>query len=438
MIYHINKKGGIIMNLQEYLRKAKDAPINILHISHTDLDGAMPAYLLNKFITDEDINATVRTVFIEAGKDIDDFISSYIDEGHKVSTRDDNYYIKLDLNEIYSQYEYYDPEYDSYFQNVEGDIYYGSFNCIVITDLFPSAESIHKLNELVQSWYIDKFFIFDHHISQQSEYDSIMSSDPDERDFRKDEIMLLQFHPNGMKTCGTSILYEELFDPYAYIRGAEFYYGTDVEDDNVLLSFVERVRQWDTWDWKKTITPFKKYPEAQRLNWTFQKLGRNDFFDHIAVAPSFEDAIYFNDTINTLASYTIRSIESDIKRCVKHSKEIFISFDKVNSDNIRVMPFPSKDFYRALIMPFPKEASCGDVSDAIHQMDKYEDTISLCIFVDIDTVSFRSYDEEINGLPPFDCATFAKQLGGGGHKQAAGAPIWKTRISFKHDIIFDI
>lgn len=126
MIYYINKKGGIIMNLQEYLRKAKDTPINILHISHTDLDGAMPAYLLNKFIADEEINATVRTVFIEAGKDIDDFISSYIDEGHKISTRDDNYYIKLDLNEIYSQYEYYDPEYDSYFQNVEGDVYYGS------------------------------------------------------------------------------------------------------------------------------------------------------------------------------------------------------------------------------------------------------------------------------------------------------------------------
>lgn len=407
ILYHHTK-------FSEYLTEHSTST-NFLLLTHTDLDGYGPEIIMTKAIQNRMMKDKLFTVHLMAGKSLDEFIENQLIPKTITSSEGPEVKICIDKNALNGKYylTYALKTIDSKkintktnFNEYQNEII--PIDCIIITDLFPqNYASINKLR-YIQNTYEVPYFIFDHHKSALDIYkenlrdnipDDQITIEPFETDRRSYRIF------NG-KPCGTSLFAEaliEYFDRNLSLPSYQIY------------NFVELIRQWDTWAWKND-DPNNPNIKAKTLNTLFNMIDHPEFISTcITNITDIESIIGETSSYKTLLDYSERLLQKNIKDAKTNGiRNIIIGKD----DKI----------YTALINQL-YNSSVGEISDAIFD-DIYFSDIDVCIFIGFRGVSFRSR----NGIDePFDCASFAESLGGGGHKNSAGVGIIEHEIFFNKD-----
>ena len=175
-----------------------------------------------------------------------------------------------------------------------------------------------------------------------------------------------------------------------------------------VLTFINAVRSWDTWDWKRD-----NYFAPKQLCSLFFMLGYDRFVNHYIerfTDPEWKDAplllpehLFFIDA----------KIESEQK-----------SIDELTLD--KAIQRKIKGYQCAIFL------GIFNISEASYQFLKKYSEIDVLININLNyrTISYRTLKDDI------DVATiFAEPMGGGGHSRAAGSQITMDVTS---DVIDDV
>jgi oligoribonuclease NrnB/cAMP/cGMP phosphodiesterase (DHH superfamily) len=169
-------------------------------------------------------------------------------------------------------------------------------------------------------------------------------------------------------------------------------------------SFVEQVRRWDTWEWKNIYNDL----EPKKLNDLLKLVGPSAFSgkmvwrlgnDQTAIAPEDEEIIRLEQERN----------QDFIE---KKSREIILRR------------------YDGYMLGVVFADRC--LSELGNYICEQNPGIDIAVMIDPSrSISFRASKENI------DVSVIAKQLGGGGHKYASGAPVPKALAGIIIDTIFE-
>lgn len=202
---------------------------------------------------------------------------------------------------------------------------------------------------------------------------------------------------DGRLLSGTSIMYR-------YFTGlARSTMGVDKRGDfirkssnpNVLYDFIDTIRSYDTYEWKKTNNV-----RAKQLQIQFQLLGMQRFVDKYTVRLSNAIA----DT-SILHSWDLEYIDAKLEQ-----EQNLI--DDISIKNVRVVSI--KEFKAAVMI------TEMNVSEIAYQfLQKYpEIDIFIGISLERNQYQFRTIRNDLD-----TGALIAKPAGGGGHPKASGCPI---------------
>lgn len=159
---------------------------------------------------------------------------------------------KIIMNFLYPEAEVLIAERNEVDKAVIESIYSGKYNKIIMTDCsMKNWETVNMVNEFI--WNGNQFYLLDHHVSaswlnEQHWADVIIEKD-----------MTLM--------CGTRLFYD-------WIIGENEKKNKEFADyiKNHFGEFVELVRLYDTWDWKRTNDM-----DAYNLSRLFDFKGRDEF-----------------------------------------------------------------------------------------------------------------------------------------------------------------
>ncbi|MEK5209223.1 DHHA1 domain-containing protein [Psychrobacillus sp. FSL H8-0510] len=240
---------------------------------------------------------------------------------------------------------------------------------LILTDISPSA----KVAESIEVAVIAKLdvLMFDHHLSaiELNNYDWA-------------EVAVMA---NQRFACGTS-LYADFLMKIGVLSHLSM---------QSLEQFVENVRSWDTWDWKR-----EGNVEPQRLNNLFYLIGFSAYLElvrHMIKQKRF----VFTKEFELLLKIEEKRIYHYLRERNRYAQEI-----KVDGKHAAVVLC---------------EQYHSEVGHFIAETRDYLDYVVL-INLTKGTLSFRSKDDK---LPVVD---IAKRFGGGGHPHAAGCAITDENI----------
>lgn len=188
----------------------------------------------------------------------------------------------------------------------------------------------------------------------------------------------------GIKRSGTDMLCVEI---------GLFLASRELED------FVSKVRRYDTWEWST------KYNDvhAKEINDLFYIIGRDRFVQRFTANPSIE----FTD-----AERLLLDLERD-------------KIDAYKTSKLRDVVFREIGGYRVgIVFAERYHSELGN-----YLAIKCADTDFIALINPSKSVSYRGVDKTDVGL-------FAKERGGGGHRNAAGSPITEAMKSRIIDAIF--
>lgn len=234
-------------------------------------------------------------------------------------------------------------------------------------------EKIYMTDIVVYDSYIQQFFtpevaskfvIIDHHKTAL--------------ELKKYEFAHVSVEENEVLMSGTYLFYKYLKEIYNV-------------SNRKLERFVENVRAYDTWDWKKNGNQL-----AKTTNDLMYIKGINDFAeDMIDAVANTEDDLFLNETDWILLKYETQKLVNYIK-----SKEKDI------------IDFRLGDNYHFGVVY--AEQYVSDLGSQLAMLHPEFDAIAI---IGAKTVSLRTIREDV------DVSEIAKQYGGGGHQKAAGFPI---------------
>jgi oligoribonuclease NrnB/cAMP/cGMP phosphodiesterase (DHH superfamily) len=198
---------------------------------------------------------------------------------------------------------------------------------------------------------------------------------------------------DGSPTCGAQLIFNELRLRLDYDKG--------------LAEFVEIVRRWDTWEWKKL-----KDNTPMHFNLVFRTIGIEDFVkDYLNY---FETLDMYNEALKELpedSRISKVSVEFDMTQEHKlilkyklHEMERYI-YDKL--PQVRIFEDEFKNSVAFVVADSHISELCDSVLD--NKLCDY-----VCCFTG-DTMSLRSREG-------FDVSAIAKHYGGGGRECTAGMP----------------
>lgn len=237
--------------------------------------------------------------------------------------------------------------------------YFDKYDMVYITDLGVSKECADKI---VNSKYKNKFKIFDHHESRYylNDYDFAIV---------REEI-------NGFKECGTSLFFNYLVSEY----------GKEILKKESVLTFVELVRENDTWQ----FTELKE--DSMNLTALFDFYGKEKYIEIYTDFLKNNEKFYFTKTELIILDSLNRQKEEYLKNL-----EDKVIIKSIKGYNIGIV-FAEK--YRSQL---------GD-----HLAHLYKDKIDFVAIVNLARhISFRGIKED----KPVN--KFAEMYGGGGHPLAA-------------------
>lgn len=238
-----------------------------------------------------------------------------------------------------------------------------SYNNIYITDLSLSNEETYK--------YIDDNFNnvlhFDHHKFKSS------------IDYKWSNVYI---EKNNLLASGTSLFYEYLCCRYP---------DNKYLNSSYVKSFVEDIRGYDTWDFKRTGNL-----DGKRLTEIFSVIGINDFLDR-----------YYNRITENYMNDCFTFNDNEISIIEKKEQEVKDYVDACDKNLIIT------EFLGHKVGVSISEEYRSEVGNVLSSRHKDLDFILIANFVR-GSFSFRTTND-------IDLNEVAGLIGGGGHDKAAGA-----------------
>lgn len=244
-----------------------------------------------------------------------------------------------------------------------------NYSKVFITDLPIRQDSINIINN--NETLKEKIVHFDHHSSEVSnnEYSFI-------------NVVTTK---NGINTCGTSLFYD-------YLKSI---YKTPILDKEYTKEFVELVRSYDTYDWKK-----EKNIAARDLTTLFTVIGHEEFINKYYYELVINEKQFnFNKNDRFLIDAKDKEVENYINLC----DEKLIRMSLYGYD----IGVSISENYRSEVGNYLSE--------------KYKDELKFILIVNFmrNSFSLRTVRDDI------DLGEFAKKITSlaGGQEKAAGMPI---------------
>ena len=267
------------------------------------------------------------------------------------------------LTDIDFEYQLFDiGEINKYLEDRIDNDSLDKYDEIIITDLSVNKEIANKI---INSKYKNKFRLFDHHDTAQ---------------FLNDyEFATVHEEINGHKECGTTLYFNYLINKY----------NDDVLKKDSVITFVELVRECDTWQ----FSDFKL--EALDLNNLFSFFGKDYFIENYTKFLKNKNNFYFTE----LEQSILKSLNNKKCEYLEYMKDKVI-IKKVKNYNIG---FVFAEQYR---------------SELGHYLcEKYIDKIDFVAIINLNYhISFR-------GIKDIKINEFAEIYGGGGHPLACAMPL---------------
>lgn len=249
---------------------------------------------------------------------------------------------------------------------------------IYITDISVDEEVAAEIDSLVtagQNWKL-----FDHHATALglNQYEWC--------------VVKITTDPEWMKTSGTELLWD-------YLNMNSLFEKFDFITENKLMTFVEMVRDYDTWRWKDLEEDYGL--TCKKLNDLFYIFGREEFVRWVTnqITVDFTNVFsngYFDETEQALLDQKQKDIDIYV---AEKEKQLRVATDQFGKTFGWV--FAERYF-----------SELGNRLCELHPEIEYVAMIDISKGV----VSFRSVKENVDL-----CNGIAHSLGGGGHKKAAGS-----------------
>ena len=277
----------------------------------------------------------------------------------------------------------FDKDIIAWLKDTELDPPIGANTTIVFSDLCPSEQLLREwLVPFVNEGRIKAVKIYDHHETNLFATSYI----PDACIIPGDESAM-------DNPCGTSLLYRAISD-YIYLHK----FPTDHINEHLFANVVEKIRSYDTYEWKLTDDV-----EAKKLQLMFSMIGGDNF----------------------VKKYVNRVMEGGTNTELFTETELEFIDSKYNYTNDVVSRITPDDFvtilargYRVALMMKSVPASINEVADRfLEAFPEYDMVAQLSLFGNWQ-LSFRSRKDNFNSA-----VSFAEPMGGGGHKKASGAPV---------------
>lgn len=321
--------------------KWNDTTINIVLLSHTDLDGHGSEIVLRGLGFDPKV---------------------YNLENHEVDSNIDQYVTDL-LD-----------------RNKEAP------DVLLITDIAPTTIVAEKLEELYKR-DICEIYLFDHHKT---------ALPLNQYDWAK-----VVIEEDGVKQCGTSLLYEFLIH--------EKNVDPSINTKTILDTLVEEIRLYDTWEWEEL-----EHTSAKELNDLFYLIGHQAFID---------------SRLSRISNFDISLFNPDEEKLLDvENKRILSYLNSKEKAMIILDDFFTDDDGQPLVAGVVQADSY--ISELGHYLcDNYpEIDFALLLKLTENKVSMRAVKENV------DLSTIAKKYHGGGHAQAAGCSLTEIGQEFLMEV----
>lgn len=263
---------------------------------------------------------------------------------------------------------------------------------IVFADIVAHNDVLDSLNV-----GFDKVRIFDHHRTNFPAQQII------------EDAVIIPENDMGVQQSGTSLLYQ-FYSNVESIKPGTYEIFDKKYNQNLLGKFVDKVRSYDTYEWKETGDT-----EAKELQTLFFMLGMERFCQR-----------YIKMLISENASEElITATDMDFVAARLEAEQAVI--DSITPDD--VYQFDLKGYKTAFILG----SKGANISELSHQfLSKYPefDIFSSFILGRRAEFSFRTVRDDLD-----TGAVFALPIGGGGHPKASGAPLKDEYLEAIMDII---
>lgn len=309
--------------------------------------------------------------------------------------------ISESLSEIFDEYEYQicnyndiDDKIRAFFEGLDKDTKYRIF----ITDISVNKETAKMIdNYRLERQGEDNWIyvhLYDHHetsrwLSREYGWATVTT------DLQVGVDAGVHPFPKRRLTSGTELF----FLNEALIR---------VDDPDIkanLIDFVELVRCWDCWDWKR-----ENNLEAKRLNNFFGMFeDRNDFIEN-----------YYNKIVVDKENFKLFSDEE--AKILDDKQKKIDEFIKEKEKTLKVIN-KLEYKYDVGIIEVDTYENVSELASYIN--DKYTFDFVAIVIKDSNKVSLRASDES-----EVDVSEIAARFGGGGHKKASGCNLTEKVIDF--------
>ncbi|MDD2518498.1 MAG: hypothetical protein PHI05_00590 [Bacilli bacterium] len=244
-----------------------------------------------------------------------------------------------------------------------------NYSTVFITDLPIRQDSINLINN--NETLKERIVHFDHHSSELSN-----------NDYSFINVVTIK---NGINTCGTSLFYD-------YLKTV---HKTPLLDKDYTKEFVELVRSYDTYDWKK-----EKNIAARDLTTLFTVVGHKEFIDKYSYE-LLTNENHFNFYKND--RFLIDAKDKEVENYINLCDEKLIRINLYGND----IGVSISENYRSEVGNYLSE--------------KYKDELKFILIVNFmrNSFSFRTVRDDVN------LGEFAKRITplAGGQEKAAGMPI---------------
>lgn len=307
------------------------------------------------------------------------------------------------LSEPFDEYEYYlcnyndvDDKIRAFFEDIKDDTKYRVF----ITDISVNKETAKMINDYrlehqgEDNWvYVH---LYDHHetakwLNRKYGWATVAT----DMYIGVDEGFIPYPYPNKRPTSGTELFFlRELLSRI-----------NDLDVKANLIDFVELVRSWDTWCWKKDNNL-----EAKRLNNFFSEFDdKEDFIDNFynKIVLDKENFKLFTDEENRM----LDDKQEEIEKFIRNKEKSLEIVQDVNDEYV---------IGRIEVDSYDNVSELADYINDIYGLD-----FVAIIIKESNKVSFRASDDS-----NVDVSEIAKRFNGGGHKKASGCNLTKEAKNF--------
>lgn len=238
------------------------------------------------------------------------------------------------------------------------------FDMIILSDLNISFEFAKEFKKECDLNNVE-FYIIDHH---QKAIDMGLN---------KLEYSIIRIWRNGTElTCATELLHEFLED-------------RDSLTSMPLENYIQLVRLYDTWEWKK-----EKNKLPYGINSLYYLLSHERFYENIMQKLRTPSVIRLDETDRLLLE-----IEEERNYAYVEQKLKNVYYHKI------------KNYNCAIVFA---ESNVNDIAEALYK----DSNVDIAIIIRDNSISYRTAKD-------IDVNEFSKSFGGGGHTKASGSVISK-------------